>query len=957
MIRPAARVLGEALELWRGPALTDVTEWSFTLPHVNRLEGLRLAAVEGKIQAELALGQHAELVGPLQALVAEHPTHEGLRLELALTLYRCGRQEEAARVCREGIELLREQGLDAPALQGRLRAILQHAVELQWTLPPSPDRRPRTPAVSRTVFQLPPDIGDFTGRDRLVARILTLLGSDRHARSTAVAISALAGKAGVGKSALAVHIAHRLRSRFPDGALYVNLHDAEAQPLDPLGVLRNFLLALGLARAQIPEGLEEAAALYRAQLAHRRMLVVLDNAAGEAQVRPLLPGSPGCAALITSRKRLGGLDAVHSVIDVLKPYEAVEFLGKVAGPERVAAEAEAAQAIVGLCGYLPLAVRIAGAKLAARPPWRLAKLVERLVDERDRLSQLEVGDLEVRAGFALSYQGCSEVEQRAFRLLGLLDASDFAAWTVAALLGVGNAEAEQLVECLADAQLLETRGDDATGQGRYRLHDLLRAFARERLREEEPACSQHTALNRALGAYLAHAEYADTQLEPGLLPTIDERTLEPWLEPEPGAIAAAVGNPVWWFGVERMNLVAIITQAHGAGLWELTWSLTTAVTRFFDAGSHWQDWQQTHKLALDAARQAGNTLAEAATLRNLARLAHRRGQFDAAITQLNQCLLLFRGIGHRLGEARSLRNLGMVHEEQGCYDDAVACLELSRSMFRELKYDIGGGRQPPRPRDAYRGKGCFDNAVTCFDECLPMYRRLGNHLGEASALMGLGLTYGQQGCFDEAVACFDECLPMFRQLGYRRLEAHSLRRLGDFYEQQGLYYEAIACFDKCLPVLRELGDRLGEARTLAQRGDILLHLRDREGACAAWREALEIFQAVGAPEAAELEAQLKEPRSTPGNDPTPSSSLQARPRGSRHVHELGERPQRAMLQRPDGPGAFAHRRGDLRDVEVLHEPEVEHLGLLTRELAERGPDLVRGLLGQPCRLGIAGAIR
>jgi DNA-binding SARP family transcriptional activator len=852
----AARSFNDALELWRGEALADVANWAFAVRHVEELEGLRLAAVEGKVQAELLLGQHAQLVGPLQRWVADHPTHEGLRLRLALALYRSGRHEEATGVCRQGIEILRERGLDSPALQGRLRAILQHAVELSWTPRPSPAHPPKAAAVSRIVFQLPPDIGDFTGRDKLVTKIVTLLEEERDEETTAVVISAIAGKAGVGKSAVAVHIAHRLRSRFPDGALYVNLRGSKAQALDLLKVLARFLLALGVPRAQIPDDLEERAALYRAELATRRMLVVLDNASGEAHVRPLLPGSPGCAALITSRPRLSSLHAVHSVVDVLKPREAVEFLGKVAGPERVAADSEAAQAIVGLCGYLPLAVRIAGAKLAARPSWRLSKLVERLVDERDRLSQLEVGDLEVRASFALSYQGCGEDERRAFRFLGLIEARDFAAWVPAALLGVSNAEAEKLVERLADAQLLEIMGEDATGQIRYRFHDLLRFFARECLHEEEPTSTQSTALQQALSAYLAHAQHAVHLLEPNYLSTIDKRTVDQWMEPEPGAIATVVRDPMWWFAAEQLNLTAIITQAYEAGLWEMTWLLANTITRLFDAGSHWISWQQTHELALKAARQAGNPIAEAATLRKLAKLAHRRGQFDLAATALNQCLSIFRRTGHRLGEARSVRNLGTLYEEQGRFDDAIACFEMSRSIFHELEFELGEALSVQGLGEAYRGKGCLTQALACFDECLPTLRKL-SRLDGASALMSLGITYGQQGRFEEAFACFDECLPIFRELGHHLLQAHCLRRRGDLHEQQGRLDEALACIDKALPILRERRDPLWEGRALIRRGKILIRMGDRKGARLAWEEASRILQDLGSPEAAEVEAQLK----------------------------------------------------------------------------------------------------
>lgn len=314
------------------------------------------------------------------------------------------------------------------------------------------------------LFQLPPGLVDFTGREEQSAQVRDLLESGVEERVTAVVVSAIAGKGGVGKTTLAIHVAHQVRAWFPDGQLYVNLRGAEAQSLDPADVLAEFLRNLGVAPTAVPDGLAVRARLYRARLSGRRVLVVLDNAADEAQVRPLLPGDPGCAVLVTSRSRLAGLEGAITVdLDVLEPGEAVELLGKVAGPERVAGEPEATAELARVCGYLPLAVRIVGARLAAKPHWRLAAYAGRRRDERKRLGELRVGDLEVRASFALSYQALRQDERQAFRLLGSLDAPDFQAWVAAALVDCAVEAAENLVERLVDAQLLEIGGRISPG--------------------------------------------------------------------------------------------------------------------------------------------------------------------------------------------------------------------------------------------------------------------------------------------------------------------------------------------------------------------------------------------------------------------------------------------------------------------------------------------------------------
>jgi transcriptional regulator with XRE-family HTH domain len=346
--------------------------------------------------------------------------------------------------------------------------------------------------------QLPPDIEDFTGRDLALHQLSSLL---RRAtpECTGVLITAIMGKAGVGKTTLAVHAAHRARSSFPDGQLHVNLRGVEARALDPADVLSRFLRAFGVEGPAIPEDVDERAGLFRSLMADRRALVLLDNAADEEQVRPLLPAGARNAVIITSRVRLAGLFPREVIdLDVLPPEHAKELLRKIVGADRLAREPDVAAKIMAICGNLPLALRIVGAKAAAKPHWRLQRLTDRLGVEHLRLDELAAGDLEVRASVALSYRGLGVVERRAFRLLGLLQAPDFAPMMISALLDVPDVEADDIAERLADAQLLDAIGVDTAGQLRYRLHALLRAFARERLAIEETPSTRRAAMERTL---------------------------------------------------------------------------------------------------------------------------------------------------------------------------------------------------------------------------------------------------------------------------------------------------------------------------------------------------------------------------------------------------------------------------------------------------------------------------
>jgi DNA-binding SARP family transcriptional activator/tetratricopeptide (TPR) repeat protein len=885
-----------ALALWRGPALAGAASEVLRRTAVPRLEEARLVALEERLEADLGLGKHVELVGELEALVASHPDREGLRRQLMLALYRSGRQGEALTVYRNTRQILVEElGLEpSPALQELERAILRGDPALAPALPAGVEVR-HQPASPPGPCLLPPDIDDFIGRQAAVAQVQRLLERER---ATAIVISAIAGKAGVGKTALAVRVAHRLRPRFPDGQLYVNLRGTEARVLDPAEVLAGFLRALGIQGARIPEGLEERVRQYRSQLADRRVLVVLDNAASEAQVRPLLPASHGCAALVTSRAYLGGLEAAHPItLDVLNPDHAVRLVAKLAGPARVAAEPEAAQAIVRLCGLLPLAVRIAGARLATRPQWRLALLAERLGDERRRLDELKAGDLEVRASVALSYHGRDQEERRLFRLLGLLVAPSFPAWAAAALLGFEAAEAEELLEGLVDAQLVEAAGQDQAGQLRYHLHDLLRVFAHERLRQEEPARARRASLERLLGAYLTLAEGAATVLEPGGLerfgsdPVRVQHTVHP--------LAATVErDPLGWFEAEHSSLIAAVEQACDAGFWELAWRLAGVLGGFFQHRAHWDDWQHTHALGLDAARRAGDRDAEGRILASLGDLhiyrdrmddasrcmrqglaafretANRRGElqclmclgdvgrlqgrFDDATALLEQSLTGFRELGARSWEAITLSSLGDVHCQQGRLDAALACLEQSLTVMRAVGDRSWEAPILRRLALAYRLQGRFGEAVACLDQSLALVRAVGDRHGEAYVLQSLGEVYSRQGCLEDAVSCLEQSRVLAATTGDRAVDAHALCTLGDVRRQQGRLKEAASYLERSLATFRDIGFRSGEAQTLNSLGMVLAK-SDPAAAYRAWMSGLAIFRELGMPEAADVAARLAEP--------------------------------------------------------------------------------------------------
>jgi tetratricopeptide (TPR) repeat protein len=744
------------------------------------------------------------------------------------------------------------------------------------------------------MYQLPPDIDDFTGRDDYIRRLERLFANSGQQS----VVSSVAGRAGVGKTALVTHFAHRVSGSFPHGQLYVNLRGAEPKPMESREVLGELLHELGVAREAIPERLDERIQRYRDQLADRKILVVLDNAADAAQVRPLLPESPGSAALITSRTHLGELEeATHSIeLDVLEENTAIELLAKVVGAERVAAEPEAARIIVELCNHLPLAVRIAGAQLPATGDAPLAVLAERLAGEKSQLSELRIRDLEVRTSFTLSYKGFQDDERRAFRLLGLLRAPEFSSWVVTALLDVELAEAERLIGSLLRAEVLQVAKQTPSGQVRYRFNDLLHTFARERMWTEEPKESQELALRRVLGTYLSLARYAAELLES--LGSEDNGA-----QGSPTGRLAEVAerieaDPATWFEEERIGLIAAVEHASENDLRELAWELARALTYFFKLRAHWTAWQHTEQLALRAAQRAQDRQATANALRSLGDVSLQMLQFDAAIAHFEQAMTLYLQLRDRRGVAWTHVGLGNAYSEQRLFEQALAHLEPGLALFRELGDPRGQGWALEGLGVLYRNRGSLDESLACFEEGLALFREIRDRRGQAYCLINLGLVCRDRGEFEAALEWFGQAQPIFEELRDRQGEAFILLSKGYILREEGRYEEALVCLRDCLTTFtqtddpageawtrfnlgltyqaqgeferaleefdrcRELfevkvNDRAGLAQALRSCGTALAALGDQAVATRRWRAALALFNELGAPEASEVEALLE----------------------------------------------------------------------------------------------------
>ncbi|MFM9696646.1 AfsR/SARP family transcriptional regulator [Streptomyces europaeiscabiei] len=843
----AALLLRQALELWHGPALGGVGD--ALRGEAGRLEEARQAALEERIAAELEAGGHeAELVTELTALVGARPTRERPRGQLMLGLYRLGRQADALAVYAQGRAVLAEElGLDpGPELNRLYEAILRADPTLLASTTATAAPQPAT--APRPVSLLPPAIGDFTGREEELARVVAGLTGAREAMPVVV----VSGAAGVGKSALAVQAAHRVADEYPDGQLYAELHGF-SEPVPPAEVLGRLLRALG---ADPPEDTAERGDLFRSLVAGRRILLVLDDANGEAQVRPLLPGSATCGVLVTSRARLGGLvGARRTDLDVLDDARGLELLTRVTGPERTPddpREQAAARRIVELCGGLPLALRIAGARLATRRHWTPSVLAERLADEHRRLDELSVGDLEVRAGLGLSYQALDECARRVLRRIAALGSADVAVWAVAALSGMPEDEAEENLERLLDAQLINCPGTDHVGQPRYRLHDLVRVYAAERAEAEDPVGDRTAAVGRALTAGLWLMDRV-TEKSPSGAVTLRQRftpkgreeqrgqphtteSREPAEPPTPvgeRTTHRALEDPFAWFDAEADTLTNAVERAAAMGLHTLACEAAAALcSSSFAIKNRFDAWWRSHDAALAAARRAEDRSGEALLIIGLGQLRYEQDRIAESQEYFRTAERICTELGDVRGRSAALAGLGSACREVGELRDAERALTDAADGFRRVGDDTGVGVACRYGGSVRLELGDQKGAFPLLDESLRAYRRLGSRRGEALALRTLSLVHRSLDAYEEAARVAEQALEILRALGDPHMAAYALRARAKARLRLGHTREAEAELHEILEVCRVHEDRFGEALTLRTLGECALaegRLTDAEG--------------------------------------------------------------------------------------------------------------------------------
>jgi DNA-binding SARP family transcriptional activator/tetratricopeptide (TPR) repeat protein len=803
----AADVLRAALNLWRGPALADVTE-RLRSEVVPRLTEQQLSALEARVDADLALGRHAELVGELRTLIAEHPLHERLYGQLMRALQRCGRRAEALDVYRTMRRVLvAELGLEP---DGDLQRLHQELLGRGPTVVLGP-----IGDLTRPPSQLPADVPGFVGRVDHLAQLAEVL-STQTTRPVPAPVIAIIGAAGVGKTALAVHWAHRVQTRFPDGTLFVDLrgYDPVGVPVRPDEVLDGFLSALGVPPELVPRSIEERSALLRTLLDHKRMLIVLDNAASSEQVRWLLPGSPGCVVVVTSRNRLAGLTARNGArrlaVDLLSASEALALLRYVIG-SRVEIEPAAARELAQLCGHLPLALRLAAERANAHPHRTLAGLTRELRDEYDRLDLLAANDDEtttVRAVFSWSYTALAPAAARMFRLLGLHPGPEVSLSAAAALSATDKRSTGRLLEALTSVHLLQETACD-----RYRFHDLLRVYARDRAHIDESESDREAALGRVLDWYLRTADAADRLLMP-------RRRRIP-LGP-PGTVSepvefASVGTALAWCETERENLVAATQHAAVNRLPDVAWKLPFVLWSYFTVRKRWSDWIGTHHLGLTATRRSHDRCGEAHLLTSLANAYRDVGDFPAAFTHFEQAINLSREIGDDWLEGAAQTLLGIAH--------------------RDLRH--------------------FDAAVICFQAALKIFDALDDPWGRAWALYNLGEASADLRHDSAAIDYTRQALALFRQINDLWGAGWSLSMLAHTYRHLHRFRQASEYCRQALAAARHIGNRQGEALALYTLGKIQYDSGQTTSARGSWHQALAIFEELGAPQATKVRARLE----------------------------------------------------------------------------------------------------
>ncbi len=837
-LEPAASRLAKALALWRGPVFADVPQRPVLAVRFAYLEQLRVAAEEERVGALLRLDRCTEAVDELYRLVEDHPLREGRWALLMEALHRCGRRAEALDAYHRARQVLRgELGLDpGPQLREVQRAVLIAAAAGE----PDQAERPAQESAQRPAAQqpaqrpaqrpaqLPAVVAGFTGRHVQLKQLDSVLPVDDDPNAVAVVISVIAGTAGVGKTALAVRWAHRARHRFGDGQLYVNLRGhASAAPVRPIEALARFLRALDVPAERIPSDVDEASALYRSLLADKRVLVLLDNALDPDQVRPLVPGGPGCLALVTSRDRLDGLvacdGAVPVSLDVLGDDEAYALLARLLGAARVNAEPQATAELAAMCGNLPLALRIAAASLVARPHSSLAEYNDRL--RGDRLGSLETGADGVRIAFDLSYRAQPEDVRRLFRLLGVNPGHDTTVPAAAALAGTDPATAAVRLDQLASAHLV-----DEHAPGRYALHDLLREYATDRALTEEPAVERRFALDRLYEYFQRHVDAAAEVLYPEFV-----RLPAPPADPYRFADQTEAST---WVDAQRGNLVAAIRYAAEHGSRPVAWRLADALRGYFVSRMCTVDWQAAAEAGRSAAEADHDQRAIAASHLSLALLHSVRGRYEEAIASYQLAISHAQRAGWAHGEAAGAGGVGGCFQMLGRLEPAADYLSRSLVMRRQLGWAAGEATALANLGLVCWGLGRLEQAVEHHLRAAAAYRRMGARAAEARVNAALGVDYHTLGRLDDAVDTLTPALAATHETGDRYYLCHIQYSLAEIHRDLGAFGKARDLAEAAYVIADEIGDQSQVSASLAALASVDLHVGDQARAIAGLQRAL-----------------------------------------------------------------------------------------------------------------------
>lgn len=840
----ARALLNKALSLWDGEVLASVPG-PYAETQRARLDEWRLQLLETRMDMDLEQGCHAQAVSELTALTAAHPLRERLRELLMLALYRSGRQAEALAVYADTRRLLADElGVDPrPGLKELQQRILQAdpaLAEPSAPLSPEPTAAPVRPA------QLPASVPDFTGRASFVSELGDVLSAASAPEGRVMAVSALAGIGGVGKTTLAVHVAHQTRAAFPDGQLYVDLQGAGARAAEPETVLGAFLRALGVADASIPDSLEERAAQYRSMLDGRRVLVLLDNARDAAQVRPLLPGTEGCAALVTSRVRMVDLAGAHLVdLDVMSPDEALQLFTKIVGEERVASERKAALDVVAACGFLPLAIRIAASRLAARRTWTVSVLAAKLADERRRLDELQAGDLAVKATFELGYGALEPAQARAFRLLGLADGPDMSLAAAAAVLDLPVEDTEDLLESLVDTSLLES-----AAPGRYRFHDLVRLYARACAeRDEQPPGERDAAMSRLLDFYLATAAGVYAIERPG------DRLVDHLEATEYAGLRFSEGaSALDWLYSEAACLLSCVRQSVGTDRLRRAVDLLWASKDLTESGANSHQYETTARAMCDATSAAGDGLAEGRARTMLTNVLLVSGRTQQAAEQAHLAMELAVQ-AQDVATSWVANDRGIIAMHQAQYADAKTFFEQAIEGYRAEDNRLNEAVTLANLSRAHLSLGNVEKAVDIAQHSLEIHAEMGRPMRRANAHLALGLALTSADRHAEALDQFSDAQDIFAEHRQRLWEGNTHFRKAEVHLAAQHPARAAQHAEQALALGCVGGDRMrGHVLTLLGRALSALGQTDRAKAC--WRDALSVYEQIGAQEADVVRALL-----------------------------------------------------------------------------------------------------